>query len=212
LVNVLGLVEELGLELLEGFEGSGVLGEFAGEGVEGAFGGGAMMETEPFVLDLEGAFGTILFAGAEKEGGVTSEIGGIDFAAGDLAEGFLTQCGENGFWNLARTATNQGDEGIRFHSGAVNAISPTIMRIGDEKLVDLFSCCGRKTRILETHGDGVVIRAFAEPDKDVFLLFLRERKKGVGRDFTHNGWAKARPEGVSRHSVRRESGSTRKSM
>ena len=34
-LKVGGLVEELGLEILEGVEGGGILGKFAGEGVEG---------------------------------------------------------------------------------------------------------------------------------------------------------------------------------
>jgi hypothetical protein len=90
------------LEVLEGLEGGGVFGEVAGEGVESFFDGGALLLADFVGLDREGAFGAVLLAGAEEEGGVAGKRGGLGLAAGDLAKSFLAQGGEDGVRNLRR--------------------------------------------------------------------------------------------------------------
>src|ERR1700683_842729 len=137
LLEMLGLIEELIFEILEGLEGGGMLGKFAGEGIESLFGGVAAGKKELFALQIKGAVGAGLFAGAEKEGGVTGEIGRLDLAAGDLAEGFLTKGGEDGFGNLAGTAADEGDEGVGFLGGAIDAAGPTFVGVLGEEEVDL---------------------------------------------------------------------------
>ena len=227
-----GLIEELVFKILEGFERGGILGKFAGEGVERLFGGVAAGEKKFFVLQIQGAFGTVLFTGAEKERGVAGKIGGFDFTAGDLTKGFLTESGKDRLGNLAGAAADQGDEGVGFLGGAVDAAGPAFVGVFGEEGVDVAFGGGGESGVVEAEVDGVVIGAFAEPDEDVLLNVLREGVEGVGRvgrgDFQignrgqlreggrglggfHSGWESARPDGVRRHSVRRESGSTRKS-
>ena len=182
-----GLIEELVFKILEGFEGGGILREFAGEGVEGFFGGIAAGETKFFVLQVEGAFGAVLFAGAEKEGGVAGEIGRLDFAAGDLAKGFLTKSRENRFGNLAGAATDQGDEGVGFLGGAIDATGPAFVSVFSEEEINLAFGGEGKPGILKAEIDGVVIGAFAKPDKNVFLLFLGQCEEGIGRGWRQGG-------------------------
>jgi len=195
---------------LEGSEGVGVLREFAGEGVEGFFSGVAAGEEEPFVLEIEGALGAVLFAGAEKEGGVAGEVGRVDFAAGDLAEGFLAESGEDGLGDLVGAAAGEGDERVGFVRGAVEATGPTLAGVLAEEIFDFGVGGGGKVRGWEARLDDVVLEAIADEGEDVFLLIVREGEERI-RGVVHKGKASECPERVSRHSVSRESGSTRKS-
>ncbi len=169
--------------MLESGQGGGVLGKLAGKGIEGAFRSVAAIVTKLFVLKLEGTLRAVLFAGAQEEGGVAGEIGGLDLTAGDLAKGFLSKGGENGLGNLTGTAADERDQSIGFLGSAIDAAGPAFMRVGSEELIDLATSGGRQAGILKAEIDGIVIGAFAQPDEDVFLLFLREEEEGIGGRF-----------------------------
>jgi hypothetical protein len=178
------LVEKLDLEILEGFEGGGILGKFAGEGVEGFFGGVATGEVKLLSLQFEGAFGAVVFAGAENDGGVADEVLTLGFAADDLAEGFLADRDKRGLWNLSAVLAHLGDDGVGFIRSATEAIGPAVLGVVGEEEIDFARGGGGKAGVSKPDINGVVVGTFAEPDEDAFLLFLREGEEGV-RAFVH---------------------------
>jgi hypothetical protein len=175
-----GLIEELIFEIQESVEGGGILGEFAGEGVERFFGGVAAGEAMSFGLEEEGAFGAVLFFGAEEKGSVFGEGASFDFAAGNLAKGFLAEGGEDGVGKLAGAAADEVDEGVGFLGGAVDAFGPAFLGVGFEKLVDLPAGGAGAAVFLEAFEDDFVVGTFPEVDEEVFLLGFREGEEGAG--------------------------------
>lgn len=176
-----GLVEELFFEFLEGGGSHWVLWKLAGKGIKGFFGGVTPGEMKLFRLNVESAFGTILFLGAEKEGGVFDEVVGLNPTARNLTKGFLTKGGEDGFGELAGTFPNQVDESVGFLSSTIDAFIPTFVGVVLEKLINLTTRDGRYLDVLKTEIKGVVIGAFPEPDKEVFLLIFGKCQKWIGR-------------------------------
>ena len=184
-LQVVGLVEELVFEVLEGGEGGGILRELVGEGVEGFFGGVAAGELEFFYLKFERALGAVVFPGAEEDGGVAGEVFRGRLAAGDLAEGFLAEGDKRGFWNLSAAKADLRDDGVGLIGGATETAGPAIASVFGEERIDLAFGGGRKSGVLEAKINRVVVGAFAQPDKEVFLLFLGEREKGIGGWVVH---------------------------
>ena len=82
---------------------------------------------------------------------------------------------------MAWTAPDQSDEGVGFLGGAIDAIGPTFAGVSGEEEVNFAPGGGRKSGVLKSKVNRVVIGAFAKPDENVFLLFLGQGEERIGR-------------------------------